>query len=223
MQKTVGKSQKLSGRPQEVGTDSAKRMKVFRRTFFRSAHRRWVILLMKAGILPPEMPTPHHAKYFAHELTKRCPSDSIEKLASALVDAQVDLNPHQIEAALFAFRSPLSKGALLAAEVGLGKTIEAGLVLSQNWAERKRRILVITASNLRKQWHQELQEKVFLPGRILETKPTTPPSARAMCVRMNAPISSSASISFARANAAEISLMHWNLGVIDEVHGLRNV
>ncbi|MBX3302782.1 MAG: hypothetical protein KF693_11260 [Nitrospira sp.] len=75
--------------------------------------------------------TLYHAKYFAHELTKRCPSDSIEKLASALVDAQVDLNPHQIEAALFAFRSPLSKGALLADEVGLGKTIEAGLVLSQ--------------------------------------------------------------------------------------------
>src|SRR6266852_5602164 len=71
--------------------------------------------------------TPHHAKYFAHELTKRCPSDSAEKLAGTLVDAQVDLNPHQIEAALFAFRSPLSNGALLADEVGLGKTIEAGL------------------------------------------------------------------------------------------------
>jgi SNF2 family DNA or RNA helicase len=116
------------------------------------------------------MLTPYHAKFFAHELTKRCPSDSIEKLASALVDAQVDLNPHQIEAALFTFRSPLSKGALLADEVGLGKTIEAGLVLSQKWAERKRRVLVVTPSNLRKQWHQELQEKFFLPCRILETK-----------------------------------------------------
>jgi hypothetical protein len=48
--------------------------------------------------------TVHHAKYFAHELTKRCPSDSVEKLASALSNAQVALNPHQIEAALFAFR-----------------------------------------------------------------------------------------------------------------------
>ena len=82
--------------------------------------------------------TAHHAKYFAHELTKRCSSDSIEKLAGALVDAQVDLNPHQIEAAVFAFHSPLSKGALLADEVGLGKTIEAGLVLSQKWAEGTR-------------------------------------------------------------------------------------
>ena len=114
--------------------------------------------------------TAYHAKYFAYELTRRCPPDSVEKLAGALVDAQVDLNPHQVDAALFAFNSPLSKGALLADEVGLGKTIEAGLVLSQKWAERKRRILIITPSNLRKQWFQEMAEKFFLPCRILEAK-----------------------------------------------------
>jgi SNF2 family DNA or RNA helicase len=83
--------------------------------------------------------TDYQAKYFAYELTKRSPSDSMEKLAGAVASAQVDLNPHQVDAALFAFRSPLSKGALLADEVGLGKTIEAGLVLSQKLAERKRR------------------------------------------------------------------------------------
>jgi len=109
----------------------------------------------------------YHAKYFAHELTKRCSADNIEKLAGALVDAQVDLNPHQVEAALFAFRSPLSKGALLADEVGLGKTIEAGLVLSQRWAERKRRILVITPASLRKQWQEELQQKFFCQASFL--------------------------------------------------------
>src|SRR5580658_6771506 len=114
--------------------------------------------------------TDYHAKYFAYELTKRCPSDSVDKLASAVAGAQVDLNPHQVDAALFAFNSPLSKGALLADEVGLGKTIEAGLVLSQKWAERKRRILIITPSNLRKQWFQEMTEKFFLPCRILENK-----------------------------------------------------
>jgi hypothetical protein len=63
--------------------------------------------------------TPYHARYFAHELTKRSSSDNVDKLASVLSDAQVDLNPHQIEAALFAFRSPLSKGAILADEIGL--------------------------------------------------------------------------------------------------------
>src|SRR6516225_119644 len=105
--------------------------------------------------------TVYHAKYFSHELTKRCRSDSVEKLATALSNAQVDLNPHQIEAALFAFRSPLSKGAILADEVGLGKTIEAGILLSQKWAERRRKLLVVTPANLRKQWSQELADKFF--------------------------------------------------------------
>src|SRR6185312_2463507 len=114
--------------------------------------------------------TAYHAKYFAHELTKRCASDSVEKLATALSNAQVDLNPHQIEAALFAFRSPLSKGAILADEVGLGKTIEAGILLAQRWAERRRRLLVICPANLRKQWSQELVDKFYLPSVILETR-----------------------------------------------------
>src|SRR5215468_7871095 len=114
--------------------------------------------------------TNFHAKYFAHELTKRSPSDSVEKLAGVLADAQVDLNPHQIEAALFAFRNPFSRGAILADEVGLGKTIEAGLLLAQNWAERKRHLLVVVPANLRKQWGQELADKFFLPSAILETK-----------------------------------------------------
>src|SRR5436309_6969556 len=114
--------------------------------------------------------TDFHAKYFAYELTKRSASDSVEKLASVLSDAQVDLNPHQVEAALFAFRSPFSKGAILADEVGLGKTIEAGLLLAQKWAERKRRLLVILTANLRKQWAQELADKFYLPSIILESR-----------------------------------------------------
>ena len=104
--------------------------------------------------------TPFHAKYFAYELTKRSPSNNIQKFASTLLDAQIDLNPHQVEAALFAFRSPLSTGAILADEVGLGKSIEAGLVISQKWAERKRKILIIVPSNLRKQWYQELDKDI---------------------------------------------------------------
>ena len=116
------------------------------------------------------MITDYQAKYLAHDLTRRRSSDSAERLAVAVAGAQVDLNPHQIDAALFAFASPLSKGALLADEVGLGKTIEAGLVISQSWAERKRRILIIAPANLRKQWYQELNEKFFIPSRILEAK-----------------------------------------------------
>src|SRR5918993_2576862 len=97
----------------------------------------------------PQTLTPYHAKYYAYELTRRCPPDSDDRVATALVDAQVDLNPHQVDAALFSFKSPLSKGVLLADEVGLGKTIEAGLVLAQRGGGRKPRLLVVPPSNLR--------------------------------------------------------------------------
>ena len=87
--------------------------------------------------------TVYHARYFAHELTLQRPSADVDRLSTSLFNATVDLNPHQIDAALFALKSPLSKGVLLADEVGLGKTIEAGLVLCQLWAERRRRLLVV--------------------------------------------------------------------------------
>ena len=114
--------------------------------------------------------TPYHAKYLAYELTKRVGADQADKLAQSLSNATVDLNPHQVDAALFAFRSPLSRGAILADEVGLGKTIEAGIIISQLWAEKKRRILVIVPASLRKQWSSELADKFFIPSFILESK-----------------------------------------------------
>src|SRR6185503_15086095 len=167
--------------------------------------------------------TPYHAKYYAYELTKRCPSDSLEKLAGAVASAQVDLNPHQVDAALFAFRSPLSKGALLADEVGLCKTIEAGLVLSQKWAERKRRILVITPSNLRKQWYQELTEKFFLPCRILESKSYDVATKQGEFRPFESPSIVICSYQFARNKASDVRALLWDLVVIDEAHRVRNV
>ena len=122
--------------------------------------------------------TPYHAKYFAHELTKRCPSDALEKIAASLIDAQVDLNPHQVEAALFAFRSPLSKGALLADEVGLGKTIEAGILLSQKWAERKRKLLVIVPSNFANSGTRNFQTSSFFRPSFLKPRASMSRSGR---------------------------------------------
>ncbi len=165
----------------------------------------------------------YHTKYFAYELTRRCPLDSVEKLVSALVDAQVDLNPHQVDAALFAFNSPLSKGALLADEVGLGKTIEAGLVLSQKWAERKRRILVITPSNLRQQWFQELTEKFFLPCRILEAKPYNAAIRLGQFRPFEVPEIVICSYQFAKSKSGDVQALPWDLVVIDEAHRQRNV
>jgi superfamily II DNA or RNA helicase len=169
------------------------------------------------------MITLYHAKYFAHELTKRCPSSSLEKLASSLADAQVDLNPHQIEAALFAFRSPLSKGAILADEVGLGKTVEAGIVIAQRWAERRRRILVITPANLRKQWSQELADKFFLQTVILEAKSFNQEIRRGNLNPFIQPLVVLCSYQFARMKQPYIQQTSWDLVVMDEAHRLRNV
>ena len=167
--------------------------------------------------------TDYHAKYLAHELTRRCASDSVEKLAPVLADAQVDLNPHQVEAALFAFQSPFSRGAILADEVGLGKTIEAGLLLAQKWAERKRRLLVILPANLRKQWSQELEDKFYLPSMILETRSF---SEAIRAGNLN-PFQQDAivlcSYQFARNQEPYLRQTPWSLVVIDEAHRLRNV
>ncbi len=167
--------------------------------------------------------TPYQATYLAYNLTRRFPPGSDERLTGAVASAQVDLNPHQVDAALFAFGSPLSKGALLADEVGLGKTIEAGLVLSQKWAENKRRILVITPSNLRKQWFQELAEKFFLPCRILEAKSYNALAKQGRARPFEVQEVIICSYQFARSKALDIQHVPWDIVVIDEAHRLRNV
>jgi superfamily II DNA/RNA helicase len=167
----------------------------------------------------------HQAQYFAWQLTRRLDSEDEDKLTGAIMDAQIDLNPHQVDAALFAFRNPLSNGVILADEVGLGKTIEAGLVIAQKWAERRRRILIIVPANLRKQWHQELQEKFGVDAIILDgdsykkakkdghKNPFDHEEGVIIC-----------SYQFAKAKADDIQMIpQWDLAVIDEAHRLRNV
>ena len=82
--------------------------------------------------------TPYHSQFWAAALTLKGAAGSRERLSRSIANVRVDLNPHQVDAALFALRSPLSKGTILADEVGLGKTIEAGIVIAQRWAERWR-------------------------------------------------------------------------------------
>ncbi|MCL4449086.1 MAG: DEAD/DEAH box helicase [Actinobacteria bacterium] len=167
--------------------------------------------------------TSYHIKLFANELLRRHSSDSLEKLTGVLADARVDLNPHQIDAALFAFRTPFSRGAILADEVGLGKTIEAGLLLAQKWAETKRRLLVIVPANLRKQWSQELIDKFYLPTHILEAKTFNQSIGSG---NLNPFVQDSIIISsyqFVRSKKPYVAQVNWDLIVIDEAHRLRNV
>ena len=167
--------------------------------------------------------SPHQLACFAHQLTRRAASSSMEAMAGALLDAQVDLNPHQIDAAMFATSNPLSKGSILADEVGLGKTIEAGVLIAQRWAERKRRILVITPANLRKQWHQELADKFGLPATIFEAKSFRQLVKEGAVNPFNRSGIIICSYQFAARKAVEVKSVAWDLVVIDEAHRLRNV
>ncbi|NNM84195.1 MAG: DEAD/DEAH box helicase [Phycisphaerales bacterium] len=167
--------------------------------------------------------TAQQSQYWAYALTVGGPVGTVESLSRSIANAKVDLNPHQVDAALFALRSPLSKGVILADEVGLGKTIEAGIVIAQRWAEKKRKILLIVPAMLRKQWQQELMAKFFLPCTILDgatvrkmnnsaANPFDAPNEIIIC-----------SYHFAAANKDRIRAVPWDIAVIDEAHRLRNV
>jgi superfamily II DNA/RNA helicase len=170
------------------------------------------------------MSTSYHSQYWAHALTLRGSGGDIAALSRSIANARVDLNPHQIDAALFALRSPFTNGAVLADEVGLGKTVEAGIVLSQKWAERRRRILIVVPAMLRKQWQQELNEKFFLLSEVLDSRvfnrfrkdgrsnPFDHKNKIVIC-----------SYNFAAAKVSEVSRIPWDMVVIDEAHRLRNV
>jgi len=166
--------------------------------------------------------TPHHAKYFAWELTRRRAASEEDRLSQSLFDASVDLNPHQIDAALFALRNPLSKGVMLADEVGLGKTIEAALVLCQLWAERRRRLLVICPAALRKQWAQELSDKFNLPTQVLDTRTWKMLRQEGIYDPLDRDVISIMSLNFAARMEEQLGNIPWDLVAIDEAHKLRN-
>ena len=114
-------------------------------------------------------------------------------------------------------------GAILADEVGLGKTIEAGIILSQHWAEHKRQLLIICPANLRKQWSSELQEKFSLESIILEKRSFDNIIEKGNLNPFIADKIVICSYQFAKTKAPYIKHIDWDLVIIDEAHRLRNV
>lgn len=172
------------------------------------------------------MYSPQQSAYFAHWLSLQ--GNYEDSLTQTIAGARVDMNPHQVQAALFALRSPLSKGVMLADEVGLGKTIEASLVIAQRWAEQKRRLLLIVPATLRKQWAQELHDKFELPTFILEAASFN----AAKKAGSDNPLEISSwhdnaiiimSYEFAARKENELGAVPWDLVVFDEAHKLRNI
>lgn len=166
--------------------------------------------------------SPFQACYYAHELTRLGAIGELDRLSKTLFDSKVDLNPHQVEAALFAISNPLQKGIILADEVGLGKTIEAGLVLCQKWAERRRKLLVVAPAHIRKQWQAELTEKFNLPAIVIDRK------VWGALRRANHPNPFDCdkivviSYGFAARMKDDLRAIPFDLVVLDEAHKLRN-
>ena len=112
---------------------------------------------------------------------------------------------------------------ILGDEVGLGKTIEACLVIAQKWAERKRNILLVLPASLRKQWAQELKEKFSLDSLILDAK-----TFKAREKEGKRPFKAKntvviVSYEFAAGRVDDLAIIDWDLVVYDEAHRLRNV
>jgi len=71
--------------------------------------------------------TNFHALYYSYLLTEK---NSENMLIAVLQDSKLDLNPHQVEAPLFALRSPFNRGIIEMDEVGLGYCLIEKLMTS---------------------------------------------------------------------------------------------
>lgn len=138
---------------------------------------------------------------------------------SCLHMADIDINPHQIEAFTFALSSLELGGAILADEVGLGKTIEAGLVIKYLLCSGKNKILLIMPSNLRKQWQVELEEKFDIDSLIVDSSNWEDYLAKVKSKQAVIIVS----YHFASKRKTEFGKIAWDFCVFDEAHRLRNV
>lgn len=167
---------------------------------------------------------PFMAKYIYNVLELKQNGNNVDRIGTTLFNSKIKLTPHQIEAALFAFNSPISKGCILADEVGLGKTIEAGIVLAQLWNEHKRRILIISPASLMRQWAGELEEKFNLPSIIMDRKNYNSIQKSGypnpFLIKNNIII---CSYQMCANSENDIKNADFDLCIIDEAHKLRNV
>lgn len=138
---------------------------------------------------------------------------------SCLHMSDIDINPHQVEAFTFALSTLESGGAILADEVGLGKTIEAGLVIKYLLQGGKNKMLLIMPSNLRKQWQVELAEKFGISSLIVDSSNW---EDYLLEIRKKQTVVI-VSYNFASKRKAELSRVAWDFCVFDEAHRLRNV
>lgn len=146
-----------------------------------------------------------------------------------LATAPIDPWPHQVQV-FRRLHSVRPTRLLIADEVGLGKTIQAGLFLRQTWLEGKRRILVMAPAGLTRQWQVELREKLNLDwptydGKSLAWQDTHAGGKRRAKApddwTRSGPVIVSAQLARRDRWARQIATAEWDVVVLDEAHYAR--
>lgn len=165
------------------------------------------------------------AKYCLNALELRRAGSEVERLGNTLFNSKITLTPHQIQAALFAFKSPIHKGVILADEVGLGKTIEAGIVIAQSWFEKRGKVIIVAPASLMKQWQGELADKFALESTIVDRKTYNTKLRQGYANPIKALEGNVLIFSYQMCSAFkdDIKACRFDLAILDEAHKLRNV
>lgn len=172
---------------------------------------RGLIALKPLMISWPENLHSAQRRYIAEELVRFRRSDEQRRYAAPQRSAKIDPNPHQIEAVIFALARIREGGCILADEVGLGKTIEAGLVIAQMLAEGAQRVLLVTPKSLLGQWKQELFQLFDIEAREAVPQPGGFDGEGVLLINREAAGSP-------KGHAALLGAAPFDLCVVDEAH-----
>jgi len=142
-------------------------------------------------------------------------SQSGETIITTPWHSKIDIYPHQIETVIKAVDMGLPK-VILADEVGLGKTIEAIMIIKELIKRKKaNNFLVIVPANLVKQWHQEMLNKFDISCEIINR-------SNLQKIFQNEIYGGYIiSADFAKYNSEVISSVNWDIVVFDEAHHIR--
>ncbi len=141
-------------------------------------------------------------------------NDQVDRLlGQSSYEHKIEILKHQTKTALHVLNN-FSHRALLADEVGLGKTIEAGIIIKEYLARKlAKKILILVPATLKFQWQEELRSKFDESFHVIQNANEY--------VQNNLNI---ASIDTAKTqkHLDELKKMTWDLVIVDEAHKLKN-
>ena len=148
---------------------------------------------------------------------------------SCLLDTHIEITPHQVNAFCSAVKALKTGGIILADEVGLGKTIEAGLVLKYMIDSGAKKIMLTMPASLRKQWEVELNEKFNLSSDVVKIIDRAALNFNPIGLKDHYLLDKSKlcvviiSYDFSSKLMKMFPSVKWDFLVIDEAHNMRNI